>query len=549
LVDNLSEREITIEIKHPEIIILIVLLLTFLFLELQVTFNTPINFGDESFHTRLAQYIAENIEFPVFTPFGATKLNYGAWSRPPFLNILMASLFFLFGTNFDAPIRFLLPFTAFLTCISVFLLTKRLFDEKIAFIAAVLTITIPSIVTYSVTIYTDLMYTFYATLFFLLFLLAIKEDKKKYLILSAIFGGIAMLTDISSLIIPIFLFFAFLYETCKNKNFVQNIKKYILLFLIIVFITCGYFIRNIYYFSNPICYSVPFLNKILSASKCSVNNFEPKYQFAGRTEVIGTEQNVYSMGIVSYVNFAYGNLLLVPFAFFAGLVLLLFKKSDIIYLILAYLFLFLLLFSMTTGRAEDAPRTTLAWTPIFALVSGIFFGEVYESIKKYLKYGALAFFVIIIIISYQNFKEKLDTMYAVKQFSPKFFEACNWIKENIPKNASLYTVWAWRALYNCQRNAVGLGTIPDIALSRDVNYIVEVAKENGITHIFIQKFSVDPSNQHLSEKYDLVFVQFLESNSNHFKKVYENGPSLAECQQYWQRGYQCDGNILYQIIW
>jgi hypothetical protein len=140
-------------------------------------------------------------------------------------------------------------------------------------------------------------------------------------------------------------------------------------------------------------------------------------------------------------------------------------------------------------------------------------------------------------------------MYAVKQFSPKFFEACNWIKENIPKNASLYTIWAWRALYNCQRNAVGLGTIPDIALSKDVNYTIEVAKENGITHIFIQKFSIDPANQHLSEKYDLEFVQFLESNSNHFKKVYENGPSLAECQQYWQRGYQCDGNILYQIIW
>jgi 4-amino-4-deoxy-L-arabinose transferase-like glycosyltransferase len=548
-------EEITIKIS----IVLLVLLALSIFLtilELNVTFKSPIVFGDESFHTRLAQYIAENIEFPVFTPLGATKITYGAWIKPPLLNILGASSFFLFGTNFDAPIRFLLPFTAFLTCVSVFLLAKKLFDEKIAFIAAVLTITIPSIVTYSVTIYTDLMYTFYATLFFLLLLLAIKENRKKYLILSAVFGGIAMLTDISGLAIPIFLFCAFLYETYKNKNLVQSIKKYILPFVIIVFISGGFFIRNIYYFSSPICYSVPFLNKVLSTSKCSVNNFEPKYQFAGRTEAVSTEQSVYSMGIVSYVNFAYGNLLLVPFAFLAGLVLLLFKKSDTTYLIFVYLFLFLLLFFMTTERAEDAPRTTLAWAPIFALVSGVFFGEVYNSIKKYLKYGALVVFVIILIIGYQNFKEKLDTMYAVKQFSPLFFESCNWVKENTPKNISLYTVWAWRALYNCQRNAVGMGTIPDIALSRDVNYVLNVAKQHGITHIFIQKFSIDPQNRHYGEYYDVEFVQFLEDNPQAFIKVYENGVNfditnrnIGDWANYCYRnlGSMCDGNVIYEI--
>jgi hypothetical protein len=204
---------------------------------------------------------------------------------------------------------------------------------------------------------------------------------------------------------------------------------------------------------------------------------------------------------------------------------------------------------MTTERAEDAPRTTLGWAPIFAIVSSIFLSETYKTIEKYFKYFGLVVFAIVILVSYQNFKEKLDIMYSVKQFSPSFFEACNWIKEKTPKNSSLYTVWAWRALYSCQRNAVGLGTIPDIALSKNASYTIEVAKQNGITHIFIQKFSIDPTNRHLSEKYDLEFVKFLESNSNYFKKIYENGPSLENCQEYWQRGLQCDGNILYQIIW
>jgi hypothetical protein len=94
-----------------------------------------------------------------------------------------------------------------------------------------------------------------------------------------------------------------------------------------------------------------------------------------------------------------------------------------------------------------------------------------------------------------------------------------------------------------------MGTVPDIALSRDVNYTVEVAKQNEVTHIFVQKFSIDPNNQHLSEKYDLDFVQFLENNPTHFKKIYENGPPLEQCLQYWQRGYSCDGNIIYEIVW
>ncbi len=88
------------------------------------------------------------------------------------------------------------------------------------------------------------------------------------------------------------------------------------------------------------------------------------------------------------------------------------------------------------------------------------------------------------------------------------------------------------------------GNLADISLSRDLNYTLSVAKQLGITHIFIQKFSIDSQNQHLQENYDLDFVQFLENNPEHFKNIYENGLSLQECLQ--QGG--CDGNIVYEII-
>jgi len=86
-------------------------------------------------------------------------------------------------------------------------------------------------------------------------------------------------------------------------------------------------------------------------------------------------------------------------------------------------------------------------------------------------------------------------------------------------------------------------------LSRDLNYTLQVTKANEITHIFIQKFSIDPANKHYSEHYDLEFVQFLEAYPEHFVKVYENWASLQERQAYWQRGYQCDRNIIYEIKW
>jgi hypothetical protein len=207
-------------------------------------------------------------------------------------------------------------------------------------------------------------------------------------------------------------------------------------------------------------------------------------------------------------------------------------------------------FYISTGRAEDTARYTLGWVPLIATIAAFFFGKVYNVFSSYYKYLGLIVIILIIALAYQNFKSKLDTMAAVKQFSPTFFEACNWVKahpEEVPEDAILTTVWAHRAIYNCQR--VCAGNMADIALSRNLSYTLEVTKAHGITHIFIQKFSIDPTNSHLGERYDLEFVQFLENNPQHFQKIYENGPSLQECQQYWQRGYSCDGNIIYKIMY
>jgi hypothetical protein len=249
---------------------------------------------------------------------------------------------------------------------------------------------------------------------------------------------------------------------------------------------------------------------------------------------------------MNYLNFTYGNSIwlignFVVFATLCGLFLILSKRERSDIFILMMLFILLLVFNYFTPRAEDAARYSLAWAPFIALVAGKWFSEIYEFIKKYQKYIALIVFVFVIVLSYINLREKLDIMAKVKQFSPAFFEACNWIKENTPKNAVISTFWSSRAIYNCQRNSPGAPA--DLRLSNDVNYTLSVAKEFGITHIFIQKFSIDTQNKHLRESFDLDFVNLLENNPKYFKKVYENGPSLQQCLQ--QGG--CDGNIVYEI--
>ena len=543
----MPEKEITLEI-NPGLILLLAFSLVVLILNLQVTFGTPINFGDEGFHSHLAQYMAENREFPIWlSVIEGTKLESGGYTRPPLWNLVEASFFLLLGFQ-EFIIRFLTPFIAFLTGLATYILVKRLFDQKIGLISAIFLITLPSLVTYSVLFYTDMLFTFYSALFFFTFLLYTKENRRKYLFLSAIFAALAAFTKAPGYAYYLFFGLEFLYEIFKTKSF-ATLKKYLLVLAILLLVQAGFYVRNFYYYKNPTCYSIPYL-KIFPMESCGIDKWQDKYQFAGRTVEEATEASVYKMGIMSYLAFAYGSLPLVVLGFLIGLLLLSKEGGEMLKHILLYLLLFLAVFYISTGRAEDTARHTLAWAPLITTIAAIFFGKTYEIFSSYYKYLGLIVIILIILLAYQNFKVKLDTMATVKQFSPTFFEACNWVKahpEEVPEDAILMTIWAHRAIYNCQR--IAAGNMPDIALSRDLNYTLEVAKSHGITHLFIQKFSIDPTNSHLAERYDLEFVQFLENNPQNFQKIYENGPPLQDCQQYWQRGYSCDGNIIYKIVY
>jgi len=553
----LADNEFTIEIKKPETLVLLALLGILLVMELQVSLSSPISFGDEGFHTRLAQWIGQNVEYPKWVPFTQDLSGKGGFDRPPFWNILEGGMFWVFGFSELIP-KILTPFISVLGGLALYLGAKRFYGERVSFIAAVLLATFPSMVTYALVFYTDALTTFFMEMFVITLALAITNGRRMYMLAAGAFGALTLLTKVVGYTAYALAGMLLLYELLRNRKPTELLKMYWPLILVMALLPATYMLRNYVYFDTPMCYDLPIVSGMFSTAGCSIDTgaFKAQYSYAGRTTQTGTEASVFSLGIVNYLDFAYGNIWLVMVAFFAGAILLIdpirngwakglalpeIQPFDFALIGMLVLYVLLFIFGKITPRSEDTARFSLMWAPVIALVAAKFLDEAYLFIRKYQKYVALVVFGAVMFLGWSAAMPKIATMYQVKQFSPLFFEACDWAKANVPQDAVLSTVWTYRTAYSCQRNVDA--SLADMALSNNVTHILEVTKKVGITHIFVQKFSL--SDQSLSETYPVSYVRLLEANPGHFKKVFENGDSLETCVN--EGG--CDGNILYQVVY
>jgi len=529
-----------IEIKNPTILLLLAILSIFFFLEVRTTLNSPIAFGDEGYHTRMAQWIEENKEYPKWIPFEGTNLYGKNFGKAPMWNFVEAGLFLLFGFS-EFLVKILTPFVAtFMLGLTVFIFGKKIFNERIAFMASILMVSVPCLVTYSVLFYADAFFTYVFTSFVLFTILALKENEKKYWILSGLFAAFSLLTKTPGLAVFPVISLAFLYEFYKTKKF--KIKKYFP-FIILLILICGpWVLRSLVYFKTPVCAAM------FTTEECK-KTFQYEVQtnnnFAGRTTPGGSELSVLNMGLTNYLNFAYGSIFFIPLFFLCGLYLVFKQRKIENVMLLIVLVSFIPVLAMSTERAEDTARYMLGTMISISFITAIYLEVIYKFIEKYYKHLALIVFILVISFGFWNLNEKLKIMIAVKQFSPSFFEACNWIEKNTPEDSLLFTVWGHRATYNCHRDISFYGSLPDsrdIILSNDLDLVLSRFEAHGITHVFLQKFSID--TKAYREKYPTQFVQFLENNPDHFKKIYENGPVSTQCLQ-----GGCDGNIVYEIVY
>jgi len=553
-------KEIVIEIKRPEIIVLIIFLSVALYLELQVTLNTPIVFGDEGWHTKISQYMAENLDyFKWVSVVEGTKLISPGFHRVPLWNLSEAGFYLVFGFN-DIIVKFLTPFIGtILIGLVVFLIGSEIKNKETGILASIIVMSAHSILTYSILFYSDIFFAFYLTLFFLSFVKAVKNKKKIYWILTGLLAGLAFLSDASGYLLFPFIIIVSLYQFYKEKQFFGLLKNYVLLLIPFTLIMSAYFLRTFLLFNTPFCMT-PILVKFSNVESCNINlEYESTYHYEGVGVETGTEMSILKMGLLNYFSFAYGNYqigpIVIPFVFFimCGLFAILWKKDSYGVYILCMLITFLFIFYRSiTGRAEDASRNTLGIVSFFAIIAGIYIESLYSFLKKYSKYLGFVLIIFIIFLSFGSIYPKLQSLKPVKAFSSYFFEACDFIKKNTTENALLMTIWDHGTIYNCQRRATSFGYLPDspdIVISGNLTLALDRLKAHGITHIFIQKFSV--SNRLLSSKYPTSFIEFMDANPEQFKKIYENGPSISSCET--QNGYTqdgdliCDGALVYEI--
>lgn len=529
-------------------------------------FNYPIVFGDEGYHMSIARYIAEKKEIPIYLNeiFG-TNLSFSSFTYNPFFHFLFG-FFYLIGKEFAC--KLLLVFIFFLCSFSLFVLTYKILNFEAALISSLIFSNLQAVILYSTTFYTDMLMILFFIPSFFFFLLGIKEENKRYIIYSAIFSLLAVFTKYYALIFSFSLFLLSIYFLIKNER-----KKFF--FSFIVFLSSFYLvfiwiIRNITLFNSPctpigITVIENYLSSIFKDQKCYVSLYNSTYSFSGRTEKIGSEENVINFGILNFLRFfLWGNekldFLFVPLFLFGFLILTFYLKDELIPFFLLSIFIVLLIQTiqgnlLTTGffyRAEDTARIFLTFTPIFSFVSSapfFFLSFLGEKLKNYMMYVFIfsSIIILILLLSFST-KEKIKIMQSVKSFSSYFFDACNWVKNNLPKNSTLMSLWGYRVAYNCERK---IGGNEDLRLSENASFMKEVAKKLGVQYFFIEKFSIDPLNRKFSEMYDLNWVKIINEN---FEKVFENGDEIDRCisnlekiAQYGIGRSNCDGVVIYKI--
>ncbi|MBU0957478.1 MAG: glycosyltransferase family 39 protein [Nanoarchaeota archaeon] len=170
----------------------------------------------------------------------------------------LANMFILLGVLLKNDILAKLIFySVFLVLVfSVYIFTKKHFSEKIASLATIIFLTFPMIIYYAGTVHTDMFLSLFTFLSIITFFYwahpeTLKQDNK-YLILSAIFAGLAFSTKITAILTLLAFAIIFLIHLIFKPNKIKTIKFTLIFFLIVALIVSPWFIKSYIFTGNPI---------------------------------------------------------------------------------------------------------------------------------------------------------------------------------------------------------------------------------------------------------------------------------------------------------
>ena len=180
----------------------------------------------------------------------------------------------------------------------------------------------------------------------------------------------------------------------------------------------------------------------------------------------------------------------------------------------------LVLFKFATGRVEDAARYVLPVVIPVSVVAAIYASKLISFEKKHFKYAGIIIVLIFAALVAQPGLAKVSVMSSVKQFSPAFVEANQWLKLNTAKDSVVLSLWTAATVYHSERRAMwSVAELGDILLTNKDEKVLPPLRKHGVNYILVAKFSI--SDQAYQQTYPIQFVNYLQS-SNHFKNVFEN---------------------------
>lgn len=185
----------------------------------------PLWAADEQTYSQWAYHMVKSGDYVTPYAFGGLAIWIG---KPPLYMWLMSLAYQVFGVN-NFVTRLWSPIFGALSLVLVYFLAKKLYNGYVGFTSALILGTFDIFYSFAQHAMTDIVFVFFIVASFYFFVLSEKTEKiNRYVILSGLFFGLALLTkQVEALLIPLIIFF-YLVVTRRSIKFL--FKKHFTVF-------------------------------------------------------------------------------------------------------------------------------------------------------------------------------------------------------------------------------------------------------------------------------------------------------------------------------
>jgi 4-amino-4-deoxy-L-arabinose transferase-like glycosyltransferase len=368
------------------------------------TYGSAIRWWDETIYLNLGQGLSENpleYNFNGYEDYTPGYTGESAGFRPPLLPYTLAFIY-LFTDNHTILFA-LMPFIGALGVLLVYLLTKELFDKRIAIASAVLFSIFPIYVSFAGKVMNDVYSTVLITAAVLAFWKGFEGNINKYKIAAGVLSALAFLTRYTSGILG---FIFLVYILLKRRDILKD--KYA-------------------YFSGA-----AFLTTLIPFFIYSHIEYGTMFGAIEHAIKAGT----YWGGMQAWTFFfdhAAELFSIIVYVAVIGIIIALQKRDNRNSIILVWLSMVLISVTMLAHKEE---RFFMAMTPPLAILSAVALSKLGKHFRK----GVVVVFLIVLYATTMSLQADYKNSYEIDSINHEcFYSTLSYIKENTTEESVIYT--------------------------------------------------------------------------------------------------------------